>query len=127
MAREESVEESVPEYLVTNLDRGVVIATRVRIAGTSSERRKGLLNFEELPPGFGLWIAPCEAIHTFGMKIALDALFLDGRFRVRKTVKNLIPRRFSVCISAASVLEVEKGAIALSGTEPGDRLEFQLL
>lgn len=127
LASKQGHEGSVPEYLVTNLNRGVVIATRVRIAGTSSARRKGLLDFEELPSGFGLWIAPCEAIHTFGMKVALDALFLDKGFRVRKAIQNLSPRRFSVCVSASSVLEIEAGAITRSGTEAGHRLEFQLL
>lgn len=119
-------EETLPEYRVTNVGRGVLIASRVRIAGKSADRRKGLLGLTSMPDGFGLWIAPCEAIHTFGMKMPIDALFLDARFRVRKAVKILAPRRLSLCVSAASVLEVEAGAIGLTGTEAGDILQFEV-
>ncbi len=83
------------------------------------------MGIEKLADGAGLWIAPSEAIHSFGMKTRIDVLFLDKNFRVVKSIANLAPRRVSICLSASSVLELQPGAIARSGTQPGDRLCLQ--
>jgi uncharacterized protein len=113
------------EYVVFNLDRGLTVAERVCVAGDSARRRTGLLGIESLPSGAGLWIAPCEAIHTFGMKMAIDAIFLDRKFHVKKLRTYLPPRRISLCLSADSVLEVAAGTVARSNTVVGDRLTFE--
>lgn len=113
------------EYVVFNLDRRLTIAERVRVAGNSAARRKGLLGFDSFPAGMGLWIAPCEAIHTFGMKMPIDAIFIDRKFQVRKVRTYLAPSRVSICVWADSVLEVEAGTVARTRTVPGDRLKFE--
>ncbi|MBV9778491.1 MAG: DUF192 domain-containing protein [Acidobacteriaceae bacterium] len=123
-ARNKPKPEPSPEYEVLNLDRGSRLASCVQVAGTSSTRRTGLRGKECLAGGAGLWIAPCEAIHTFGMKIPIDAIFLDSTLRVTKVHPKMEPRRISVCLSASSVLELESGAICRSATEVGDRLSF---
>jgi uncharacterized protein len=119
----ESIEH---EYIVFNLDRNSTLAEHVRLAGKSALRRKGLLGVDCLAPSAGLWIAPCEAIHTFGMKMPIDALFLDRHFHVRKLRPNLPPSRISVCMRADSVLELQAGTVAQTGTAVGDRLRFEL-
>ncbi|MGA8026813.1 MAG: DUF192 domain-containing protein [Bryobacteraceae bacterium] len=119
------VETATGDYIVQNLDRGSVIANQVRIAGSSSARRRGLLGVEGLEKGSGIWIAPCEAIHTFGMKMPIDVVFLDREYRVNKLRPRLRPSRISVCLSACSVLELEAGAISRSTTRLGDRLAFE--
>jgi uncharacterized membrane protein (UPF0127 family) len=110
-------------YLIHNVTRGITLATHVALAGTSEARRRGLLDAENLDSGSGLWIVPCEAIHTFGMKIRLDIVFLDKNFQVRKISADLGPWRMSICLRAHSVLELPAGAVARSGTQLGDRLE----
>ena len=110
-------------YVVDNRTRGVTLATRVARAGTSETRRRGLLDTERLEPDSGLWIVPCEAIHTFGMKVRLDIVFLDKNFRVRKIAEDLGPGRISFCLRAHSVLELPAGSVARSGTRSGDLLE----
>jgi uncharacterized membrane protein (UPF0127 family) len=114
-------------YAVYNLDRQLAVANHIAVAGTSALRKQGLLGMQRLQSGAGLWIAPCEAIHTFGMKISLDVIFLDRDLRVKKLVNDLRPRRLAVSFSAYSVLEIEAGAIARSGTRVGDRLRFSPL
>ncbi len=113
------------EYTVSNIERDVLVAGAVTIAGTSASRKQGLLGIEHIAPGGGLWIAPCEAVHTIGMKLPIDVIFLDRRFRVTKLISALKPFRISVSLSAYSVLELEAGAIARSRTKVNDHLRFQ--
>ena len=108
------------------MTRGTTLATRTRIAGTSADRRHGLLGTRSWRPGDALWIAPCEAIHTLGMKWPIDAIFLDKNKRIRKLSRSLRPWRITVCWTAASVLELPVGALLESGTQVGDILSFHL-
>ena len=101
-----------------------MLGKRILLAGTSGERRRGLLNVSSLDENGGLWIIPCEAIHTFLMKLSIDSVFLDKQLRVRKLKPNLRPFRIAVCLKAYSVLELPCGTIASSGTELGDHLTF---
>ena len=121
---DQCVAESV-SYSVLNLDRGVAVARQVRVASTSRDRRTGLLGVDSLAEDAGLWIVPCEAIHTFGMRVPIDVLFLDKEFRVRKLQAGLIPWRIALCLRASSVLELAAGSAARSSTKVGDRLTFE--
>jgi hypothetical protein len=114
-----------PVYSVDNLTRGTALAGHVEVAQTSAARRRGLLGVEELSSESGLWIAPCEAVHTFGMKIPLDAIFIDRNFAVRKILTNLAPSRIGICLLAHSVLELRAGTVARTGTQRGDKLLFR--
>ncbi|MGD0859401.1 MAG: DUF192 domain-containing protein [Terracidiphilus sp.] len=109
---------------VANLTRNTVLATRMELADSSPKRNKGLLGRSHLAPGEGLWILPCEAIHTFGMKFPIDLVYLDGKNRIKKLCREVPPWRLSVCLSARSVLELPSGAIRETKTRPGDTLEF---
>jgi uncharacterized membrane protein (UPF0127 family) len=115
-----------PTYTADNLTRGITLATRVRVAGNSAARRRGLLETESLEIGDGLWIAPCEAIHTLGMRWPIDVAFLDRHYRVRKIVRKLLPWRIAICFTAYSVLELPCGALHPTGTEIGDSVAFRL-
>lgn len=116
-----------PLYRIVNLDRACEIAAQVEIASTSAARRRGLLSKTEMSASSGLWLAPCEAVHTFGMKMPIDVVFLDRKHRALKLVKNMVPSRISLCLTGSSVLELAGGAIQRSGLQCGDRLEFQAL
>jgi len=109
---------------VRNPSRGTVLAEAAEVADTSAKRRTGLLKHSRLDPGQGLWIAPCESVHSFGMKFAIDVVYLDRKKHVRKIRKAMVPWRISACLSAHSVLELPVGVIEASRTEPGDQLEF---
>ena len=111
--------------LVRNQTRNTVLAEVAEIADTASKRRTGLLKHERLEPGQGMWIVPCEAVHSFGMKFAIDVVYLDRKKRVRKTRPAMVPRRISGCWLAHSVLELPVGTIEKSGTQAGDQLVFQ--
>ena len=109
---------------VSNLTRQTVLATRMAVADQGETRRKGLLGRKGLPPGEGLWIIPCEAVHTFGMQFSIDLVYLDRKNRIRKLRSEVPPWRLSACLTAHSVMELAPGTIRNSRTEPGDILEF---
>jgi uncharacterized protein len=113
-------------FRVVNLVRGTVIASSVEIADTSGIRRRGLLGRASLLPGEGLWIIPCESVHTLFMRFPIDLIYLDRQKRIRKLRSDVIPWRLSACFSADSVLELAAGTIRDSRTEQGDLLDFIL-
>jgi hypothetical protein len=112
---------------ITNQTRNTIVATAADVANTSAKRRTGLLKREKLEPGEGLWISPCESVHTFFMKFAIDLLYLDKKKRVRKVRHAVPPWRLSTCLTAHSVLELPAGTAAETGTQPGDQLLFDTL
>jgi uncharacterized protein len=111
------------KFLVRNETRQTVLAT-ADVADTSAKRRAGLLKRQSFEPGEGLWIVPCEAVHSFFMKFAIDVVYLDRKKRVRKVTANLVPWRISGCLTAHSVLELPAGMAGQTNTKPGDQLVF---
>jgi len=87
----------------------------IRRADTFRARAKGLLGVRHLDEGDALWLAPCRAVHTFGMRFAIDVVFLDARGKVLRIVPNLPPYRLAVCLRAASVLELAAGTMRRPG------------
>ncbi|MGI8770920.1 MAG: DUF192 domain-containing protein [Acidobacteriaceae bacterium] len=109
---------------IRNLTRQSVLAHSVEVANHGAKRRRGLLGREGLSPGEGLWILPCEAVHTFGMQFPIDLVYLDRNKRVKKVRSDVPPWRMSACLSAHSVLELATGTVRRTQTRPGDRLEL---
>jgi uncharacterized membrane protein (UPF0127 family) len=109
---------------VLNLSRQTVLADCVDVADRGDTRRKGLLGRSSLSTGEGLWIVPCESVHTFGMKFPIDLVYLDRKKKVKKVRSGVPPWRLSACLSAHSVLELASGTIHTTQTNPGDLLEF---
>jgi len=111
-------------YLVRNTTRNRVVATQVRLAGASRERRLGLSRHAHLRLEEGLFLTPCEGIHTCGMHFAIDVLFLTRNGKVCGLRHGLRPWRIAASWRARSTLELSAGVIRQSTTEIGDLLEF---
>lgn len=109
---------------VRNLTRQTVLARELEVAGSAAARSKGLLGRDGLAPGTGLWIAPCESVHTFFMRFPIDLVYLDRKNCVRKVRHAVGAWRASACLTAHSVLELPAGTARASRTERGDTLEF---
>ena len=112
------------KFRVRNITRDTSIGDEIWTAETSAQRRTGLLKHDRLEEGAGLWIIPCEAVHTFFMKFAIDLIYLDRQRRVRGLVRALAPWRLSMCLPAHSVIELPPGTIERTGTQKGDQLEL---
>ena len=99
---------------------------RVEVADSSGTRTRGLLDRTGLEPDTGLWIAPCEWVHMFGMKFAIDIVVLDKNQRVVGVRAGLKPGGIGPLFwGAHSTLELPVGAIAASGTVKGDRITWE--
>ena len=109
---------------VNNPSRETMLADRALIADNSKTRKTGLLKHARLDRGEGLWITPCEGVHTVGMKFPIDVLFLDKKRKVVK-IRSAMPRwRMAACFRAHSVLELPPGTIDRTHTQKGDELEL---
>ena len=86
---------------------------------------RGLLARPQLLAGEGLLIAPCPSVHTFGMRYALDLVFLDSSGRVLKLVRGLPPWRMTACANAHATLELPPGTLARSEIQLNDLLEWR--
>lgn len=113
------------QFRILNETRKTELATAVEVAGTGATRSKGLLGRTGLEPGEGLWIVPCEAVHTFFMQFSLDLVYLDRRNRIVKIKRNVAPWRLSACLRAHSVIELAAGAIGAHDAFVGDQLAFE--
>jgi uncharacterized membrane protein (UPF0127 family) len=109
---------------VSNLTRQTLLATSMEVADSSEKRNKGLLGRKHLGHGEGLWIIPCQSVHTFFMQFPIDLVYLDRKKQIRKLRSAVSPWRISVCLSAHSILELPSGTIWNTRTERGDTLEF---
>ncbi len=108
---------------VTNRTRGKILADRALEARSALVRMKGLLGRGGLELGEGLLIVPCNSIHTFFMRMSIDAAFLDTEGVVVALYGALPPWRATrLHLRARSVLELPAGTLAASGTEVGDCL-----
>ena len=109
---------------VANLTRQTLLASSMEVADTAARRNKGLLGRDRLNAGEGLWIIPCESVHTIGMRFAIDLVYLDRKTHIRKLVSEVLPWRLSGCLWAHSVLELPAGTICETRTRMGDTLVF---
>jgi len=108
--------------LLVNETRGIVLARSIETAFDSRARRTGLLGRDTFAAGAVLAIAPSSAVHTFGMRFAVDVLFIDRCGRVLKRALGLKPGRIAGTLTAFAALEFAAGALGVSWTAVGDQL-----
>lgn len=117
---------AAPQFLrAFNRTRGTLLATRLEVANSAQARQRGLLGRDGLAQGEGLWIVPCESVHTFFMRFAIDLVYLDRKNQVKKVRSGVGPWRLSACLSAHSVIELASGSVRSTQTQRGDTLEFE--
>lgn len=95
---------------------------QVRIADRFFARARGLLGTRSLAPDGALLIPRCTAVHTFGMRYAIDVLFLDPDARVIAIRAAVPPWRICWQAGAAAVLELAAGTAARAALRPGQPL-----
>jgi uncharacterized membrane protein (UPF0127 family) len=101
----------------------IKIAENAIEASSMLSRMKGLM-FSSGMDGFdGLFIKPCNSIHTFFMNYPIDVLFLNKEMKIVKIKRNLRPWRMTrMYFNAHQVLELKGGTLDDRIIE-GDNLE----
>jgi uncharacterized protein len=109
--------------LVTWLLRDGEVLAGAEVADGFSARSRGLLGREGYD---GAFVLPrTRAVHTVGMRFAIDVAFCDRDMVVVATTR-LAPWRISLPRRRGrSVVEAEAGAFERWGLEVGDRLELR--
>ncbi len=101
---------------------GKVLAS-ADIANTARSRRRGLIGQTQIDSA--LVISPCKWIHSFGMRCAIDVLYLDAAGAVLKT-EHLRPLRIAApVLKSKTVVELPSGSIERLGLHRGDMIEVR--
>lgn len=91
------------------LPRRQVLGREVPVARGPRARLLGLAHLPRERAGDGLLIPRCSCVHTFGMRFALDLVFLDGEARVLAVRRGVEPRCVVRRRGARAVLELPAG------------------
>jgi uncharacterized protein len=95
---------------IVNVTQRRVVARKVLCCHTLATRLLGLLWKNDIAADEACWLKRCNAIHTIGMKFAIDAYFLNKKGCVVGVEKNIKPNRFSpIHWNAHSVVEFKAG------------------
>ncbi|MGN6871618.1 MAG: DUF192 domain-containing protein [Solirubrobacteraceae bacterium] len=93
-------------------------------ASTGKARRRGLSRLDAMPADHAFRIHTAS-VHTFGMRFALDLIWLDKRGTAIRVDRNVPARRLRACFRARSVVETVAGHADafLSGDRLSDEVE----
>jgi uncharacterized membrane protein (UPF0127 family) len=86
-----------------------VLGWEALVATSWRSRLLGLAHLDLEAAPAGLLIPRCRCVHTFGMRFALDVLFLDEAGAVVERRLAVPPRRHASCGKASAVLEIPTG------------------
>lgn len=95
---------------LARLPRVRALGIDVAVAATPRSRLLGLALLARGQIGGGLLIPRCSSVHTFGMRFALDLVFLDARGRPLALHRRVRAGRIVSHRGATAVLELPSGS-----------------
>ena len=105
------------------LVRGDRVLASLEVAETPSARARGLLGREGVDGA--ILLRPARAVHTVGMRFAIDVAHLDDSLRVLR-VTRMARHRFGRPVRGArAVLEADAGCFERWDLSVGDELEVR--
>jgi len=114
---------------LANQTRDSVICQKCGVADNMFTRGRGLLGKSSLPEGEGILLIPGTSIHMFGMKFALDIIFLTKENIVTDFIENIAPGKLYVAKANSgkphAAVELPVGVIAQTGTQIGDQFTIE--
>jgi|SRR5581483_4288758 hypothetical protein len=113
---------------VFNRTQQTTVVTHGAVAQDIWSRFRGLMGKRSLPEGYGLLLSNESAIHTFGMRIPIDVVYLDHAGNVLRVTEAMPPARLGPLVRGVrDVLELPAGTLARTRTRAGDHLEIKIL
>jgi protein-S-isoprenylcysteine O-methyltransferase Ste14/uncharacterized membrane protein (UPF0127 family) len=112
---------------VFNETQNLDLTYRVSAASSLLTRLAGLIGTYPPDREKGLYITPCNGVHTFGMRYPVDIAFLNSEKRVVRLIRGLRPNRMTGIIrSAKSALEFPSDTLAEGDIRVGDVLRIKV-
>ncbi len=111
---------------LVNARNDETIASDVEVAATRRARRRGLLRRDSLDVASALVLTPCCAIHTVGMRFAIDVIFVDRGGRVVQIASRVAPWRVAIAPRAYAAIEMAAGIVEVRGVKVGDELAVRV-
>jgi uncharacterized membrane protein (UPF0127 family) len=105
--------------------RPAPLASTIEPAFDSATRKRGLLGRDGLEAGYALVIAPCQGVHTFGMRFPIDVIFAARDGRIHTVRREVAPRRIALSLRAFAAIEMAAGSAARAALVVGDVLEVR--
>lgn len=110
---------------VHQVESGVQLGSKVRVADSWWRRLRGLLGRPRMQHGEGLLLLECDAVHTGGMAYPIDVAFIGADGTVVRYYNRLSPWKLGLGgAEAVHALELPAGRLAETGTVPGARLSW---
>ena len=110
---------------VTNMTRRKVLVGRLLNLNTRCRNTLNLINRRGMPADCAIWISPCNAIYTVGMRAPIDIAFLDREGKIVKVLKRFPPNCFADSApETVSALQLPANRLDETGTRRGDLLEL---
>lgn len=108
---------------IINKTKNLILAQDAFLANSLFSRIKGLLGRDTLKPQEALVIKPCNSVHTFFMRFAIDVIFVDTGNKIVALENDLKPYKISpLYFKANYVVELPSGIIAKTNTKVGDEI-----
>ena len=82
----------------------------IEMADSFFSRLRGLMGRRHLDKGTGLLLVPCNSIHMLFMRFAIDVIYIDKEFCIKKIARS-VPTwiGMSFCFGAWGALEMASG------------------
>ena len=110
-------------YCVYNQTRETFLSLSVTAADTIFARLRGFIGRLKLGSDEGIWLVPSRGVHTVGVLVPLDLIYLDENYRAIHLIEHFPTFRIApLRIKAESVLELPTHTIYSSQTQQGDQL-----
>lgn len=103
---------------------GIPRPIRIRVARRFHTRLVGMLGASDWPEDLGLAFPQCGALHTWGMRFALDLLWLDADGTILSMHPQVGPWRLRWDRRAMLAIEFKAGFIQRHGLMPYQKMEF---
>ncbi len=105
-----------------------ILVPRLEVADTARKRAFGLMGRKRLAADEGLWLEPCNGIHTFFMRFPIDVLILDSEGKALRTFVGMRPWR--ICLpmrGGRTVVELPAGTLATREIRVGNHYRKNIL
>jgi len=109
--------------VLRNVTTNETVATGIDKADSFTKRLVGLLGRSSLQADEGLWFDKCSAIHTLGMRMPIDVIFINSNNEVVKLCLNVQAGCWSLsCRKARGLIELSSGTLEKCDIKLGHQL-----